>query len=338
MCSSSSSSSSVGRSDVFRNYRFVTADKSQVCDGRNLESVRTFRSAEPPKNASKEVQGDGDKNNGLERSVIDGIGKGYRPTSSRHSKKRNNEKRQQDVTQGSQERQQPSTKPMANSFLPDLMSLGSDHTLLDDSWHQKSTEEKKRQPSSEEEGNAVKKERSDESESRDNTESRPGSQTRRRSSAGGSVASSGGKVTMRKLSEPMHRCSYTNASVNGIMRPARYSSTNLSGMVDLSSGMVGSSSSDERIRKCTSQVALRTFPTKSTSSIRLSGQGQGSLSTRRSLDVLTSTKPRRTMSVADMANENWSIPPSPVDQEAKDRWVASGVAFSKNMEVYVFKK
>lgn len=328
MCSSSSSSASVGRSDVFRGYRFITADKSQVCDGRNLESVRL--SAEPPKTASKEVQGGSDKK-GVDSSVINGIGKGYRPTSSRHSKKRNNEKRRQDKTQVSQERQQPSTKPMVKSFLPDPMSLGSDHTLLDDSCHQESTEGKKRQPSSEEEGNAVKKERSAmQHESRDSTESRPGSQARR-SSAGDSVSSSGGRVTMRKLSEPMHRCSHTNASVHGIIRPARYSSFNLSGMAD--------SSSSERIRKCTSQLALSTFPTKTTSSNRRLSQGQGSsLSTRRSLDLLTLTKPRRTMSIADMANEDWNSHPIPVDQEAKERWVASGVAFSKNMEVYVFKK
>lgn len=316
MCSSSSSSSSVGRSDLLRNYRFITADKSQVCDGRhNLESMRLFRTAEPPKTATKEVG--------------NGIGMGYRPTSSRHSKKRNNEKRQQDKTQERQERQQPSAKPMGSSFLPNPMSLGSDHTLCDGSCHQETNDEKKLQPSSKEEGNAVKKERS--LESRDNTESRPGSQARRSSAGGGSVASSGGRVTMRKLSEPMHRCSHTNASVHGIMRPARYSSVNLS-------GMVGSNSS-EGIRKCSSQLALSTLPRKTTSSNRLSGQRQqGSLSTRHSYDLLTSTKPRRTMSVADMANENWNSHPTPVDQEAKDRWVASGVEFSKNMEVYVFKK
>ena len=33
------------------------------------------------------------------------------------------------------------------------------------------------------------------------------------------------RVLMRRLSEPMHRCTVTNKNVSGIMRPARYSST-----------------------------------------------------------------------------------------------------------------
>lgn len=181
-----------------------------------------------------------------------------------------------------------------------------------------------------------------EQESRDSTESRPDRKPRR-SSASDSLASSTHsarrRVTMRKLSEPMHRCSHTNASVNGIMRPARYSSTNLAGMVAAGGPTNG------RIRKSTSQLTLSTYSThslsNSSSSNRLSNEKLGSLSSAGSLSSLEpskSLKPRRTMSIADMANANWNSHPALVDQKTKDEWVASGVAFSKNMEVYVFKK
>jgi len=43
------------------------------------------------------------------------------------------------------------------------------------------------------------------------------------------------------------------------------------------------------------------------------------------------------MSVADIANATWSNS-TPINEESKEEWVASGVAFSKSMEVYVFKK
>jgi len=38
------------------------------------------------------------------------------------------------------------------------------------------------------------------------------------------------QVTIRKLSEPMHRCRTTNSSISGIMKPCRYSSNNLCAM------------------------------------------------------------------------------------------------------------
>ena len=53
----------------------------------------------------------------------------------------------------------------------------------------------------------------------------------RRLSVGGSNNATT-SVAMRKLSEPMHRCTVTNQNVSGIMRPARYSSNNLAVMAD----------------------------------------------------------------------------------------------------------
>ena len=319
-------------------------------------------SAEPPKTkvASKAFKSDSEKK--VERRTNTGKDafNGYRPTSSRHSKAkvRNNEKvhpRQQDDTQRqpqpqvSQDRRpQPSSKVnKATSFIPGPLWFESDHTL-DDSFHQEEKKETESQAVPQEVKKPVKKERSSsmQQESRDSTESRPDRKPRR-SSASDSLASSTHsarrRVTMRKLSEPMHRCSHTNASVNGIMRPARYSSTNLSGMVATTSPPA--LPSNGRIRKSTSQLTLSTYSThslsNSSSSNRLSNEKLGSLSSASSLGSLEpskSSKPRRTMSIADMANANWNSHPALVDQRTKDEWVASGVAFSKNMEVYVFKK
>ena len=315
-------------------------------------------SAEPPKTKATSKAFKSDSENKVERRTNTGKDafNGYRPTSSRHSKAkvRNNEKvhpRQQDDTQRqpqpqvSQDRRpQPSSKVnKATSFIPGPLWFESDHTL-DDSFHQEEKKETESRAVSQEVQKPVKKERSSsmQQESRDSKESRPDRKPRR-SSASDSLASSTHsarrRVTMRKLSEPMHRCSHTNASVNGIMRPARYSSTNLSGMIAAGGPTNG------RIRKSTSQLTLSTYSThslsNSSSSNRLSNEKLGSLSSASSLGSLEpskSSKPRRTMSIADMANANWNSHPALVDQKAKDEWVASGVAFSKNMEVYVFKK
>jgi hypothetical protein len=343
MCSSSLMSSSAGRSDLFRNYRFITADKSQLCDGRNLESVRILSSAEPSETTDKVAVSDNVKP--MEGNISsDSVGrvKGYRPTSSR-SRAEVQPRQQEETQQHSQPQEQPSAKPKATSFLPSPLSLESDHAL-DDSYQEFIKES---QAASREDKKSVKTERSatTQHESRDSTESRSSNQQRRASdSLTTSSQSSGTRVTMRKLSEPMHRCSHTNASVNGIMRPARYSSLNLSAMADTSSAP--KKASNETIRHCTSQLSLHTRSTaslsKSTSSSNLVNQGHSEvslpLSRRRSADLIKPTKPRRRMSIADMANANWSSYPTPVNQEAKDNWVASGVAFSQSMEVYVFKK
>lgn len=295
-----------------------------------------YDTAEPPKTkaTSKGVNSDSDKKE-VESCVGIGSVKGYRPTSSRHSKVRNNEKvhpRAESQPQVSQEKQPPSPEVKGNSFLPVPTWMGSDYTSDDDSWHHDEVKEKESQAASQELKKPVKKNRKT---SRDSSECLPGSRPRRSSDSLASSSHSGKRLTMRKLSEPMHRCSHTNAGVNGIMRPARYSSNNLSGMVATSSP--STLPSNGRIRKSTSVLALNTHSTlslsKSASSQKLSNDFS-----RSSFDLQRSSKPRRTMSIADMANANWNSHPTPVDQKAKDEWVASGVAFSKNMEVYVFKK
>lgn len=349
MCPSSSMSSSAGRSDLFRQYRFITADKSQLCDGRNLESLRIFASAEPSETTNKRAENDNvkpveDSSSGRIASV-----KGYRPTSRRSRTERNSKKvqpRQQDektVQHSQPPQEQPPIKPKANSFLPRL-SFESDHTL-DDSYEEfvKESQAASRDVkiSNKKEGPATTRH-----DSRDtSTESRPDNQQRRASdSLATSSHSTGTRVTMRKLSEPMHRCSLTNASVNGIMRPARYSSINLSAMADISSPP--RKSSNDTIRRCTSQLSLHTYSStaslsRSTSTSTFLHQKHSSEVPplqRRSSEIIKPLKPRRTMSIADMANATWSSYPTPDNEEAKEKWVASGVAFSKNMEVYVFKK
>src|SRR5210317_937570 len=78
MCppSFSNMSSSSCMSDVFRNYRLSTADKSQVCDGRNLDDLRVHLSTKPSKNSTAEDIKP--KKKGTRKTDYS-----YRPTSSR---------------------------------------------------------------------------------------------------------------------------------------------------------------------------------------------------------------------------------------------------------------
>mmetsp|Transcript_14562 Transcript_14562/g.31660 ORF Transcript_14562/g.31660 Transcript_14562/m.31660 type:complete len:413 (+) Transcript_14562:174-1412(+) len=128
-----------------------------------------------------------------------------------------------------------------------------------------------------------------------------------------------GPRCVRKLSEPRHRCSTTNQKVSGIMRPARYSSNNLA-------GMVSSPSPPPVITKKSSNVR------RNASCIDLSSMN------KETFDELGSAPPVRTISVENFHRfkTNNGINPEPQDM-SHAHWIASGVNFSKNMEVYLFK-
>lgn len=143
--------------------------------------------------------------------------------------------------------------------------------------------------------------------------------TSRRSSEG-DVAESRGKSRqpiLRKLSEPMHRCTTTNSTVLGIMRPARYSSSNLA-------SLAGSA------RYSTNNLAAMNGPGRYTSSNNLSGMGKVSSNTN--VSRTSSCLNFESQSDVDKSNTSWDTVPA---NEAN--WVANGVVFSKSMEVYVFK-
>ena len=330
MCppSFSNMSSSSCMSDVFRNYRLSTADKSQVCDGRNLDDLRMYMSAKPPKNSTSE---DIKPKRGARKTDYS-----YRPTSSRS----NRSKAEQRTTQQPQQPPPPPAKPKTKSFLPSPFPSDSDHTL-DDSYQMGEL------PISQEDNHKkllVNERRpslplKQKQESRDTSSTESAAQQRRNSDSSNSSRS---RVTMRKLSEPMHRCSFTNASVSGIMRPARYSSNNLAAMTDArmspdrkkttqrSSTLIRkSSSTTDFSQHSLSKLSLSRNRTSSSNLSDLKKSSESSLSHSRSSADLLRRPSRRTMSVADMANATWSNS-TPTNQ--------SSVAFSKSMEVYVFKK
>lgn len=67
------------------------------------------------------------------------------------------------------------------------------------------------------------------------------------------------RVLMRRLSEPMHRCTVTNKNVSGIMRPARYSSNNLVALANDGGGDQDSNatSGNPCLRRSVSSEGLR---------------------------------------------------------------------------------
>jgi hypothetical protein len=121
-------------------------------------------------------------------------------------------------------------------------------------------------------------------------------------------ATGGSKAVMRKLSKPMHRCSITNQSVSGIMRPARYSSNNLAGM---------------NSRYSTNNLT----GLNSASSMNLSA-----LNDLRKSDIIQSDHHGLRRSSHSNASFDTNITSASTSM-SNASWVANGVEFSKNMEV-----
>ena len=156
------------------------------------------------------------------------------------------------------------------------------------------------------------------------------------------------RVTVRKLSAPMHRCTTTNKKTVGIMRPARYSSNNLAAMANenspqsserktlphLGEECVRSNENNNKTREGYQPMRRRSIETHppnlfvslGLSSVLGTPSPQKSTSTE-GLNMLNrkGSKMRRNKSMVDMKMGNAN-------------WVASGVEFSKSMEVYLFQK
>lgn len=175
---------------------------------------------------------------------------------------------------------------------------------------------------------------------------------------------SGHRATVRKLSEPMHRCSVTNQGVSGIMRRAKYSSNNLAGMVNTTPpppSRRGSTSEEMRKPKPWEDIdndsperrqsnSCPINPASSTSMSVRSGKtslsfnydalssserGSPSSAARKHLDPATMSKMPN--SVGNLSRLKCRDMPQDNGDMDNDHWVASGVDFSKNMEVYLFK-
>lgn len=146
------------------------------------------------------------------------------------------------------------------------------------------------------------------------------------------LSSSASKITVRRLSEPMHRCKMTNSNVCGIMRPARYSSNNLAAMDSSQhSSTSGRRSSNAGTSRSASQILLDNIYDKPNLN---SCEGENSMglacahsSIGRGLNSIEDVnRMRRRASYADLKSASKNA-----------AWVAHGVNFSKSMEVYVFK-
>lgn len=123
---------------------------------------------------------------------------------------------------------------------------------------------------------------------------------------------SGSRVTVRQLSEPMHRCSTTNQNVLGIMRPARYSSNNLVAMASPTSDppTVGQTKNNSTNVRRNASVGNNLSSMKTWT-------GRASAERVDGLDTINSGELMEGSQSAD--------------------WIASGVDFSNSMEVYLFK-
>ena len=249
------------------NYKHTTADKAQVCDGRNWEAVRDTLELE--RNSADSMDDQDEKS--LKKGT-DGIANmlRYRPTSSKTLLP--NEAEIPIVF--STEKRRDSKSP--ESFIPRGSFLDSDSetSMLDLSQHSGNVDEAQSEKNSSYSNGERRSRRTspedlafspnvskashssrrsagrkgdDATSGRTNRRSSSGdistssrtsgqsgnedistsSRASRRASIGDDSATSRSKPIFRKLSKPKHRCAETNQSVSGIMRPARYSSNNL---------------------------------------------------------------------------------------------------------------
>lgn len=144
------------------------------------------------------------------------------------------------------------------------------------------------------------------------------------------------RVTVRQLSEPMHRCNTTNQNVSGIMRRAKYSSNSLSTMASVASDGSSPTAPVTGMKRVSSR-RKNSFSRRNASVSNLT-----SMKTRASQGELRCSipSPSRTLSVEQfqgleqiMSGETMSYG----NEMENDDWIASGVDFSKSMEVYLFK-
>ena len=148
------------------------------------------------------------------------------------------------------------------------------------------------------------------------------------------------RVKLLHASKPMHR-TLSNQDIPGILRPARYSSTNLA---DMAAGY-GQGDSSPLIRREINRISndmKKASLLAATSSHRLDFRSVNSL-TRRSTTASSSTgqlptKSRLQQQQAGRSLSRMNSKPNHEIEKKNAEWVASGVNFSQNMEVFVFQK
>jgi hypothetical protein len=272
---------------LMQSYKLETADKAQVCDGGSWEAIRDRVTNSPETKGSKKIY----IYRPINRSLR--LGETEIPIVSSEEKRREEKRRDKQSTSSFIPRASFSDGDSELGFL-DLSEKSKDHDGT------KKTSRHIIERSVSDPDASLHEPRASRRESTGC--GTPGDASRRpsrRASSGDLTrdAAGGSKAVMRKLSKPRHRCSMTNQSVSGIMRPARYSSNNLAGLNSRNS-------------------ASNLSGLNSVSSNNLSALGLGLR--RNSCNSNASFDTNVTSTTTSMSNATW---------------VAHGVEFSKNMEV-----
>lgn len=153
-----------------------------------------------------------------------------------------------------------------------------------------------------------------------------------------SESSSQPRVKLLHASKPMHRA-LSNQDISGILRPARYSSTNLADMAagyelgdtSCSSPLIRRYREINRISNDMKKASLLA----ATSSHRLDFRSVSSLTRRSTASSTGQLNKSRQQAGRSLSRPN---PLHGMGEEKNADWVASGVNFSQNMEVFVFQK
>jgi len=322
------------RKFLHKTQKFIVADLSQIVDGQNYESYRHATA---------------DKMKMMNRSCND-LSKYYKPVtvSSRGS---GSGSMKQSTSSATLSTAESSSYTTCDQLDASQRSVSPPHTL---DWLRSSTAQKKQQQQDRSRVSSSQSSLPDlEAIRRRRASSNGSSKQRRRHSlqeidparisaarrlsgqSTSSESSSQPRVKLLHASKPMHRA-LSNQDIPGILRPARYSSTNLA---DMAAGYESGASSPlirreiNRISNDTKKASLLA----ATSSHRLDFRSVSSL-TRRSTASSTGQlqNKSRLQQQAGRSLSRMNSKPNPIHKNAE--WVASGVNFSQNMEVFVFQK
>jgi len=303
-----------------QDHKLSTADLSQICDGRNWE---TFRDVENKKKTFPIIAPPAHVGENEEESSEE--------PSEESSRDYNNLPTREESTSEESEKKQVFYNPISSSNKNNRRSSSLGPLQADENRENEINE--KRQPR---ESRSRRDRRRHSHEDEACAPLPTGKQSRRPSPP---AAGSPPRVAVRNLSEPMHRCSTTNLMVSGIMRAARYSSNNLAAMAEAptSPKTLGVRSSTppgvNKENKYLSASHRERRPRRSSSYMPSPGAkvSPSGLSLTSSISASANS-----MDIMKNMSSNSEMKQNESFQDV-NHWVASGVNFSKSMEVYLFK-
>ena len=321
------------RKFLHKTQKFITADLCQIVDGQNYQSYRHAT-------ASKMEM--------MNKSCND---KYYQPVSSRGSSGGSMKQSTSSATLSTAESSSYTTCDQLDVSQRSV-SLSPPHML---DWLRSTTVKKQQQQQQDRDRSSQSSLPDLEAIRRRRVSSNSSSKQRRRHSlqeparisaarrlSGQSTSSESSRVRLLHASKPMHR-TLSNQDISGILRPARYSSTNLA---DMAAGYEPGDSSPlirREINRISNDMKKASL-LAATSSHRLDFRSVRSL-TRRSTTASTSQLPTKSRPAQQQTGRSLSrmnsCKPNPLHNMGEEKnadWVASGVNFSQNMEVFVFQK